>query len=417
MRLETAHIDYLPGLTSEAKKDRLSRMSYRDFLLDVVKVHADVLPFYAARTYDLFAVGIDGVTALDCWGLGFAGFSGMRLTPGAYKRMGFTAMGAATPDQPPYTFHFPDGNASIARMLVRKLVPGAFSGHSADDIMTATADYRALDHARAAVRIRLSSTVIAVEHAGAPETAQTVGVTYRRAGATSTVQAAAVVMAGWNMMIPYLVPTLPAAQRAALRYGVKVPLVYTKVVIRNWRAFERLGVHGIETPGMYHAGIELDEPVDIGTYRASRSPEEPIVLRLLRTPCKPGLSERDQHRVGRAELLRTPFATFEHNIRDQLARVLGPGGFDGERDIAAITVNRWPHGYAYEYNPLWDPDSFFDGGVTPNQIARKPFGRITIANSDAAAAAYTDKAIDEAYRAVHQLPGFQKTGSPIGRSP
>jgi spermidine dehydrogenase len=101
--------------------------------------------------------------------------------------------------------------------------------------------------------------------------------------------------------------------------------------------------------------------------------------------------------------LQTPFATFERNIRDQLARVLGPAGFDPERDIAAITVNRWPHGYAYEYNPLWDPDSFFDGGVTPNQIARKPFGRIAIANSDAAAAAYTDQAIDQAYRAVAEL--------------
>ncbi len=211
-------------------------------------------------------------------------------------------------------------------------------------------------------------------------------------------------MASWNMMIPYLIPALPADQKDALHYGVKVPLVYTRVAIRNWQAFVRLGVRGIETPGMYHSSIELDEPVDVGAYRASRTPAEPIVVRMLRTPCSPGLSERDQHRAGRAELLRTPFATFERNIRDQLARVLGPGGFDPVRDISAITVNRWPHGYAYEYNPLWDPDSFFAGGITPNVIARRRFGRVTIANSDAAAAAYTDQAIDQAYRAVHELP-------------
>ena len=154
---------------------------------------------------------------------------------------------------------------------------------------------------------------------------------------------------------------------------------------------------------MYHSSVELDEPVDIGAYRASRTPDDPVVVRMLRTPCSPGLSEREQHRAGRTELLQTPFSAFERNIRDQLARVLGGGGFDPARDIAAITVNRWPHGYAYEYNPLWDPDSFFTGGVTPNIIARRRFGRIAIANSDAAAAAYTDQAIDQAYRAVREL--------------
>lgn len=239
---------------------------------------------------------------------------------------------------------------------------------------------------------------------GPPATARAVDVTYVRDDIVYRARGSVVIMASWNMMLPYLIPALPAEQKDALHYGVKVPLVYTKVVIRDWQAFARLGVRGIDTPGMYHASIDLDEPVDIGAYRAARSPAEPVVLRLLRTPCRPGLSERDQHRVGRAELLETPFATFEGNIRDQLARVLGPAGFDGDRDIAAITVNRWPHGYAYEYNPLWDPDDFFTGGLTPNRIARRPFGRITIANSDAAAAAYTDRAIDEAYRAVNELP-------------
>jgi spermidine dehydrogenase len=241
--------------------------------------------------------------------------------------------------------------------------------------------------------------------------ARDVNITYVRAGTAFGVRASAVVMAGWNMMIPYVIPSLPDDQKEALHYGVKVPLVYTKVVLRNWQAFKTLGVSAIETPGMYHSSIELDMPIDVGAYRSSRSPDEPIVVRMLRTPCKPGLSERDQHRVGRAELLQTPFATFETNVRDQLTRVLGPAGFVADRDIAAITVNRWPHGYAYEYNPLWDPDSFFDGGITPKEIARRPFGRITIANSDAAAAAYTDQAIDQADRAVRELPADVLSGA------
>jgi len=120
-----------------------------------------------------------------------------------------------------------------------------------------------------------------------------------------------------------------------------------------------------------------------------------------RTPCYPDFPNADQHKIGRGDLLSTSFETFERNIRDQLGRVLGAGGFDPARDIDAITVNRWPHGYAYEYNYLFDPNGPQDR--VHAKFARKPFGRIAIANSDAAAAAYTDTAINEAHRAVQEL--------------
>jgi spermidine dehydrogenase len=108
------------------------------------------------------------------------------------------------------------------------------------------------------------------------------------------------------------------------------------------------------------------------------------------------------------ELLRTPFATFERNIRDQFARILGGGGFDPARDIDAIIVNRWPHGYGYEYNPLFDPA--WAPGQAPHEIGRARFGRIAIANSDAGATAYSDVAIDQAYRAVNELfPGQSRS--------
>jgi spermidine dehydrogenase len=208
-------------------------------------------------------------------------------------------------------------------------------------------------------------------------------------------------MACWNMAIPYLCDELPAKQKEALRYGVKVPLVYTVVAIKNWTSFHKLGIRGAYCPGMYHSSLNLDQPVNIGDYQCSHSPEEPILVRMLRTPCLPGLPARDQQRAGHYELLATPFEDFERSIRDQLERVLGAGGFDSARDISAITVNRWPHGYAYEYNPLWDPD--WPPGQRPCDIARQRHGRIAIANSDAAAAAYTDQAIDQGYRAVQEL--------------
>jgi spermidine dehydrogenase len=401
-QIQTANIDYLSGVSQAEKKDRLSRVSYKDFLLKIAKVHADVVPFYQTDTHGLYGVGIDAVPALDCWAIGFPGFQGMGLDRVPSPRLSFTALGAVTPNQAPYFFHFPDGNASIARMLVRALVPGAIAGHTPEDIVTAQVDYSKLDANTSPIKIRLSSTVARVRHIGAPESASEVEVTYTTPKKeVYTVRAKSAVMACWNMMIPYVCPELPDKQKEALKYGSKVPLVYTVVAVKNWTSFHKLDIQRVATPGMYHSSAGLDQAVDIGEYKSPRTPEEPILVRMLRTPCQPGLPARDQQRMGRYDLLGTPFETFERNIRDQLARVLGGGGFDPARDIDAITVNRWPHGYAYEYNPLWDPD--WPAGQQPCEIARKRFGRITIANSDAAAAAYTDQAMDQADRAVNEL--------------
>jgi len=210
------------------------------------------------------------------------------------------------------------------------------------------------------------------------------------------------------MVIPHICPELPATQREALAWEPKVPIVYTNVVLRNWTSWQRLGVNSIYAPGSYHTHVNLDLPVTLGHYRAPQSPQGPIVVHMMRTPCKPGLPARDQHRAGRTELFETSFETFERNIRDQLARSLSAGGFDPARDIAAITVNRWPHGYAYEYNSLFDK-FWLEGGELPCVAARQPFGRLAIANADAGAYAYTDGAIDQAWRAIQELTGFQKS--------
>ena len=203
------------------------------------------------------------------------------------------------------------------------------------------------------------------------------------------------------MMIPYLCPEMPDKQKVALHYAVKIPLIYVSVALKNWRPFKALGIARVYSPGSYFSSLFLNPTVDIGEYRSPRSPDEPMLVQMIRTPVQPGLPERDQHRAGHIEILSTSFATFEQNIRDQLGRILGPGGFNPDTDITAITVNRWPHGYAYEYNPLFDPD--WPEGGAPHEIGRAPFGRIAIANSDAGAAAYTDCAIDQAHRAVQEL--------------
>jgi spermidine dehydrogenase len=399
-RLIKTTTDYFPGESSDEKKRRLARMSYADYLTNIVKVDRAIVKLYQAMPHPLFGVGIDAVAAQDAWGLGAPGFAGLKLDPAPAKGMNRDAIRNDEADK--YFFHFPDGNASIARLLVRKLIPSAMPGNTDLDIVTARADYSKLDDPSSPVRIRLNSTVVKATHVGPRENAKQVEITYGQSGKAYSVRAKSCILACWHVVIPYLCPELPEKQKDALASAAKVPLLYTNVVLNQWQSWEKLGVSSFYAPGSYYSSAGLDLPVSMGDYHCSHDPKEPIVIHMVRTPCHPGRPARDQHKMGRYELFTTSWETLERNTRNQLARMLSPAGFDPARDIAAITVNRWPHGYAYEYNSLWD-DFWLNGDVTPCEIARQRFGRIAIANADAGAYAYTDCAIDHAYRAVKEL--------------
>ena len=395
-RVYTERVDYFPGLSKEEKLAKLGKISYADYLLKYCKLTPEALPFFQTFPHDLFCVGIDAVSARACYE---AGDDYQSFTYPGFDSLGFPEHEKAEP----YIFHFPDGNAAIARLLVRSLVAGAVPGGTMDDVVTVCADYSKLDAANSRVRIRLNSTVVHVQHARGEKARKEVEIAYVRGGKLATVRAKNCVLACYNGMIPYICPELPQKQKEALSYLVKAPLVYTHVALRNWMAFQKLGVHHIVAPGGYHTYVALDFPVSLGQYQFPRNSEEPMVLFLLRTPCQPGLSPRDQHRAGRMELMQTPFSTFERNIRDQLARMLGGAGFEAARDIEGITVNRWAHGYAFTPNALFDPE--WKEEEKPWVIGRKRFGNIAIANSDAGASAYSDVAIDQAHRAVAELTG------------
>ena len=382
--------DYLPGLTREEKEHRLAHISYSRFLTEIAGVHSDVVRLYQTISQPLFGVGIEAIAALDASETGYPGFDGM----------GFEASGLA--DERKYFFHFPDGNASIARLLVRSLIPSTIPGHSATDIVTAKADYSKLDKDSSPIRIRLNSTAVRVKHVGEVTSAKDVEVTYARRDKVFVSRAKNVILACWNAMIPYICEELPEKQKQDLAMAQKVPLLYTNVLLRNWTSLQKLGANAIYAPGGYHTNVDIDLPVSIGEYRCPREPEEPVVLHMSKGACHAGLSAREQYTMGRIELFTTDFETIERKVRDQLAKILGPGGLDPARDILAITVNRWPHGYAYEYSTLWD-SAILESGERPCDRARKPFGRISIANSDAGAHAFTNAAIDQAYRAVREV--------------
>jgi spermidine dehydrogenase len=388
IRLHNDAVDYLPGLSVAEKRARLRRMSYAEYLQDCARVDPQVVAYFQQRPHGYIGVGIDAISALEV--LTYPGFQGLGLTAKERTSEGLTD---------PYIFHFPDGNASIARLLVRSLIPRVAPGRTMEDVVTAPFDYARLDEPAGPVRLRLKSTAVHVRHtAGGRE----VAVTYVREGAARRVRGRRCVLACYHSIIPRLCPELPERQRTALADGVKVPLVYTNVLVRDWTAFQKLGISRVYGPSTYFSSVALDFPVALGEYKNPRTPAEPMVVTMHRAPCKPGLPKRSQNKIGRFELVETTFETFEREVRGQLARILVPGGFDPARDIEAITVNRWPHGYTDENDMLTDPEWASDD-EKPWIIARQPLGRIAIANSDAARRAFTDAAINQAYRAVRDV--------------
>jgi spermidine dehydrogenase len=407
LRLNDPHQpDYLPGLTQAQKKEHLAKMSYRDYLLNVAKVNEQAYWFYMATGRGVFCVGADATPALFAWQMGGGGFDGLGLEDLPQGLLADLPGGQhGRQKESGESVHFPDGNATVARALVRWLIPAAVPGQTQEELGTAHVDYAQLDRPSNTARIRLSSTVLNVRHDGRPGAAREVIVDYSSGGTLFEVRARACVMACWNMFIPYLVPELPSQQKEALAFNVKGPIVYTNVFLRDWKAFQKLGIEHVQCPTMYHDTVSLAEASDLGDLHHARNPGEPLAVRMIRTPGSIGLPRKEQHRVGRAELLATSFETFERNIRDQLTRILGAGGFDAGRDIIGITVNRWPHGYSYTYNSLYDPLEwvYTESPARPCVIARQPYGLISIANSDAAASPHTDAAMLEAHRAVEEV--------------
>lgn len=377
-------------MSKAEQQEYLSGISYREFLERHLDIHnPEVFAVLQDLTLD-YGAGIEAVAATG--GVGYSGLPGLKATK----------LDPAEEDEP-YIHHFPDGNATVARMLVRRMIPDVAPGSTVEDVVMAAFDYSKLDVASSAVRLRLNSTVVRVQHVGDPKSAQQVSVEYVKDGQASRVRARHCVLACYNGIIPSLCPELPEDQREALSIGEKMPILYTNVVLNNWHAFSNLGIGAAISSGSYHPMVKLDFPVSFGGQQFAQSPDDPITLTMESFVHRnnEGLSPREQRRVGRYELLSTTFETMERNIRGQLTSLLSAGGFDPAEDIAGITVNRWAHGYA---------DGFYDLGESwpnrdqrPNVIGRKPFGRITIANSDAGGRAMFQSAVGQAWRAVGEL--------------
>lgn len=379
-RLLSGTVNFLEGMSDAERSNYLRRTSYAAFLKTRVGLSVAGLRFFRSRTADAYALDSEAVSVWDALAIGLpagAGVPSSIVSP---------YLGRA----PGGWLRFPDGNAGLARLLVRDLIPNVAPAGPADSVAQALFNYSKLDQEQAKVRLRLNSLVVGIEH-----DRRLSRVTYGVDGALHAAETTHVVLAGYHMMIPFIVPTLPAPQKAALRQAVKAPVIYTKVALDNWRAFDHLKVRSIHAPTQRYTDLKLERP-------AGNTPDDPVVLHMSYVPMVPdsGMPARDRFRAGRAQLLATPFATLERDVFGQLDRILGPAGFSAQRDVRALTVNRWSHGYAYMPNSLYDEPEATRQRL---QLASTPDGRTTIANSDASGSPSVGAAITQALRAVDAL--------------
>ena len=381
--------DSAPSLedwTEAEAEDLLSSISYPDFLRQYGGLTEDAVQLFDKEEHGSWGLEMRAISAAEAM---WEGYPGAHLFGEDWSEDSFGYPVAM----------WPDGNASLVRLMVAKLVPQSAPNATAENVAMTQFDYSALDRENANVRLRLNSTVIGVDNID-----QGVSVTYASSeGELKQVSARHSVLACYHSIIPHLCPAMPDKQKAALKYQVKVPMILTNVLLRNSQALDKLGVDAVSCPGRLHARLFLFKGLHTGGYKRSDTADEAVSLVFWGSvsPPEDAVDIRSQLRGSRQKLLELSFEDFEREVRTVLDGLLGPAGFDVAEDILAITVNRWPHGYAYEYMQLWDPE--WESGEAPHEIARQPFGSITIANADAGASAYTHVAIDQAYRAVADL--------------
>ena len=421
-RLFLDRTDFFPDMNLEEKFYYLENISYEEYLRKHHKVDEEVIGLFHTMLWSLWGVGTESIPAFGAFSDGLPGFSGLGFTDeddssepdnqmydiSAYDENIEGYMSKNEISHEPYIFHFPDGNATIARLLVRKLIPNAISGSTMEDIVTAKADYSQLDLPEQKTNIRLDSTVISTKNVSGG-----VEVIYINQGKLYKVSGKKCILACYNGIIPDLCAELPKKQKEALKYNVKVPLVWVQVAMKNWHMFANKGIARALCPNSFFNNLYIDFPVSIGDYQYPQSFDDPVIFLMNHVPTRPyeGLTNREQHRKGRYDILKLSFQDYEDKVIAQLTAMFGSDF--REEDLAGITVNRWAHGYSYEYNSLFD-SAFFDGRMPdsmdneryPHVIGRKPIGNISIANSDSGGSAYVDAAIVQADRAVNELLKF-----------
>ena len=262
-------------------------------------------------------------------------------------------------------------------------------------------NFGALDQPNQRVRIRLESTVVRVEHMGEPDKAEFVSVMYLKDGRIFRVKARTVVMAGGGWMTKHVVRDLDETRRSSYDQFLYSPYLTANVAVRNWRFLYDLGISSASWFEGFGRYVNVRKQATFGVDSPAVGPDLPTVLTFFVDFAKPGLPSRTQGQLGRAEVLSTPFAAYERQIREKMMEMFGASGFDAKRDIAGIVLNRFGHAFI---NP--EPGFFFglNGKPAPRDALRNgPFGRVAFSHADLTGAMDHRNAFIESDRAINQL--------------
>ena len=388
--------DFLDDVPLADREHFARQTSYALFLRERVGLSEQAVKITEPWIKALHSTDAEGVSIYEALNSGAPGMNTVMPSPESESEDDTESVDPAIYRYP----IFPDGNASVARLLVRQLIPATVGGDLDQNVVTSRFDYSQLDREGAPVRLRLNSTAVNARNLDDDQ----VEVAYVSDGRASAVRAKYCVLAGYAGMVPHLCPELPETQKEHLSYGVKAPFICTNVLLRTAAAVRKADASGYQCPGSFYSLVTSAPPVNLGDFRVPSQADDPMVIWMLHSPTPPiseGLSARDAYRLGRHKLLSMSFEEIESATLRQLSGMFGLAGFDADRDVEAITVNRWAHGYAYEHMDLHDPQ--WAEGEAPHELGRKPIGRIAIANSDTEAYAYVQAAMKAARRAVGEL--------------
>ena len=372
----------------------LDSMTYQEFLrnemgLDTPAVLEYLAPFGAAMGMGL---GPDVISALQAFNF---------IQPGVNQYGRQLGLGDATDYI--YLAQFPGGNTGTLRHIVKALIPDIFGkSEKLTEVLHNPVDWSVIDQPGRPVRMRLGSLVVHVEHDGPAASANHVNVTYLKNNVMHRVKARSVVMAGQQHLNKRVVADLPRRHRKAMDQFIHAPMMMVNVALRNWKFMDKLGVASVRWFGDemgWFTTLRRQMILD-GKEPMPMEPDKPTVLTMYNSFCNLGEPIEQQAVNGRMRMFGMSYADIENNVRKQFTEMFAPGGFDADRDIAGIIVNR--QGHAYVATP---PGFFFgkNGKPAPSDVIRNPHGRIAFAHAELLGMQMWEGAVHEGERAGHQV--------------
>ncbi len=295
---------------------------------------------------------------------------------------------------------FPGGNAGYLRHIVRHLIPDAIEGgSSSEETLNNTVNFSALDRPENQVSERLEATVLDVSHEGSVDSADYVRVTYYRDGEVHSVRTKCAVLSIGGWVARNIVSDMPddiAAAYAEFHHG---PVLVVNVALRNWKFLDRLGISSARWFEGFGTFCSIRRPMITGNSQQPFDPAKPTVMTFYVPFDYAGHGIKEQGALARNELLSKSYRQYETEIRQQMTRMFGSAGFDDQRDIAGIILNRWGHAFVAP-----QPGFYFgkDGQPAPKDVVRHGFGRIHFGHSELGARMNYRNAISEGGRAADQ---------------